>query len=109
GCGPRGPRGRQEGPAVSLPRLRLDGDGRTQASGGADGPVARVGTCRLAAVERRAHLLPDRLPQSACRGAELDLELFDLSTRHPPDHRNGGGAAALLEPSGFCPPHLPPV
>ena len=51
------------------------------------GPVQAFGIRRVAAVERRAHLLPDRLSQPPGRRDELVLELRHLSARHPPDHR----------------------
>src|SRR6266536_5692263 len=42
----------------------------------------------LGAVERRPHLLPDRIPQSPRRGNELRMELPDVPARHPFDHRH---------------------
>ena len=49
--------------AVPLSRLRLARHHRAQARRRADGPPQAEGLHRVAAVERRAHLFPDRLPQ----------------------------------------------
>ena len=82
-----GARCREGVAAVSLPRLRLACDHRAQAR---DLPARRAEVHRLlrvAALEHRPHLFPDRLSQSPGRGDELGLELRHLPARHPADHR----------------------
>ena len=44
---------------------------------------------RLAHLERRPHLVPDRLPQPPRRRDQLALELPHLPAQRPPDHRRG--------------------
>ena len=50
------------------------------------GDIQDLGLRRVAVVERRPHLLPDRLPQSPCRRSALALELRHIPARNAPDH-----------------------
>ena len=78
--------------AVPLSRLRFARHDRPQACGGAARKPQAQRLCRLAAMERRAHLLSHRVPQSRRRCHQLGVELRYLPAWVPPDYRNVGGS-----------------
>ena len=55
--------------------------------------AATAGLHRLAVLERRAHLFPDRPAQPLHRRLQLVLELSHLPARRAADHRQAGGGA----------------
>src|SRR5262249_31806115 len=101
GCCPRGETARSirrqpagsaregaDGAPIPLSRFRRDGDSWPQTRGRATRPIEALGARCVDALERRAHLFFDRLPESIGRGYELGVELCHLPTRHAPHHRH---------------------
>ena len=83
---------------LSLSRLRKPRHHRPQFGGGQHRPARADGLCRLALLERRPHLFPDRTAFAAVRRDELGVELPDGPARRPrhpaaPASRAGGAKA----------------
>ena len=73
---------------VPLSGLRFARHHRPQARRHSDGSLQAEGLLRVADVVRRAHLLPDRIPQPF-RGRDfVAVELPHLPARHAADHRH---------------------
>ncbi len=87
--------------AIPLSQPGCSGHHRTARCGGGVRPDPAQRFCRLAILERGAHLFPDRAAQPVRRRPDLDVGLHYFSARCSPDHRRAAAWQTALNALRF--------